>query len=219
MEKLDIPQGTLDLMILTILAREPMHGYGISQRLAVLSHDQFHVNPGSLFPSLYRLEQDGKLKAEWRATENNRRAKYYRLTASGRRQLEQHRAALEPGLVRRHQCAGGRMTLLHRLASIVRWMFRRNQAERDLNDELEAFVDMAAADQIRDGATRRRGPPSSRTPTRRRGTGQGARSKRPPWRVMDELAARCPFRTAPDPAQSRRSRRSRSRRSRSASAG
>src|SRR5205085_1441799 len=89
--KLDIPQGTLDLMILTMLAREPMHGYGISQRLAVLSHDQFHVNPGSLFPSLYRLEQDGKLKAEWRRTENNRRAKYYWLTPSGRRQLEQHR--------------------------------------------------------------------------------------------------------------------------------
>ncbi len=91
MEKLDIPQGTLDLMILTILAREPMHGYGISQRLAVLSHDQFRVNPGSLFPSLYRLEQDGRLKADWRATENNRRAKYYRLTASGRRHLEQNR--------------------------------------------------------------------------------------------------------------------------------
>src|SRR5688572_31722088 len=65
-EKLDIPLGTLDLMILTILTREPMHGYGISQRLAALSHDHFHVNPGSLFPSLYRLEQDGKLKAEWR---------------------------------------------------------------------------------------------------------------------------------------------------------
>ncbi|MET0888447.1 MAG: PadR family transcriptional regulator [Mycetocola sp.] len=91
MEKLDVPQGTLDLMILTILVREPMHGYGISQRLGVLSHDQFQVNPGSLFPSLYRLEHDGKLKAEWRATENNRRAKYYRLTASGRRQLGQHR--------------------------------------------------------------------------------------------------------------------------------
>ena len=91
MQKLDIPQGTLDLMILTILVRDPMHGYGISQRLAVLSHDQFQVNPGSLFPSLYRLEQDGKLKAEWRATENSRRAKYYRLTASGRRQLDQHR--------------------------------------------------------------------------------------------------------------------------------
>jgi transcriptional regulator len=90
-EKLDVPQGTLDLMILTILAREPMHGYGISQRLTALSNDEFHLNPGSLFPSLYRLEQDGKLKAEWRPTENNRRAKYYRLTASGRRQLEQHR--------------------------------------------------------------------------------------------------------------------------------
>jgi transcriptional regulator len=91
-DKLDVPQGTLDLMILTILAREPLHGYGISKRLAILSHDNFHVNPGSLFPLLYRLEQDGKLKAEWRPSENNRRAKYYRLTASGRRQLEQQRA-------------------------------------------------------------------------------------------------------------------------------
>ena len=95
MQKLDVPQGTLDLMILTILAREPMHGYGISQRLTALSRDQFSVNPGSLFPSLYRLEQDGKLRAEWRPTENNRRAKYYRLTASGRRQLQQHRERWE----------------------------------------------------------------------------------------------------------------------------
>jgi PadR family transcriptional regulator, regulatory protein PadR len=91
MEKLDIPQGTLELMILTILTREPMHGYGLSQKLAALSHDNFQVNPGSLFPSLYRLEQDGKLKAEWRLSENNRKAKYYRLTPSGRKQLEQHR--------------------------------------------------------------------------------------------------------------------------------
>ena len=91
MKKLDIPQGTLDLMILTILTREPLHGYGISQRLAELSHDTFQVNPGSLFPSLYRLEQDGKLKGEWRPTENNRNAKYYALTASGRKQLEQHK--------------------------------------------------------------------------------------------------------------------------------
>ncbi len=91
MEKLDIPQGTLDLMILTILAREPLHGYGISQRLTALSKDEFHVNPGSLFPTLYRLEQDGQLKADWRPTENNRRAKYYQLTASGRRRLDQQR--------------------------------------------------------------------------------------------------------------------------------
>ncbi|MGE3277141.1 MAG: PadR family transcriptional regulator [Vicinamibacterales bacterium] len=95
MDKLDIPQGTLDLMILTILSREPLHGYGISLRLATLSHNHFQVNPGSLFPSLYRLEQDGKLKAEWRPTENNRRAKYYGLTAAGRRQLERHRERWE----------------------------------------------------------------------------------------------------------------------------
>ena len=140
-------------MILTILAREPMHGYGISQRLAVLSHDHFHVNPGSLFPSLYRLEQDGKLKAEWRATENNRRAKY--LPPHGRREAPARTAsrAMAARLLRRHECAGGRMTLLHRLASVVRWIFNRNKAEADLNEELQTFVDMAAADHVRDGAT------------------------------------------------------------------
>jgi len=94
-EKLDVPQGTLDLMILSILARGPLHGYGISQRLAALSGETFQVNPGSLFPSLYRLEQDGKLKAEWHATETNRQGKYYRLTASGRRQLDEHRKRWE----------------------------------------------------------------------------------------------------------------------------
>ena len=91
MEKLDVPPGTLELMILTIVDREDMHGYGISQKLTQLSRDTFQVNPGSLFPALYRLEQDGKLKAEWRSTENNRTAKYYKLTASGRKQLEQQR--------------------------------------------------------------------------------------------------------------------------------
>lgn len=91
MDKLDIPQGTLDLMILTILKREALHGYGISQRLSALSRDTFQVNPGSLFPALYRLEQDGKLKSEWRPSENNRNAKYYKLTAGGRKQLEQQR--------------------------------------------------------------------------------------------------------------------------------
>jgi transcriptional regulator len=90
-DKLDIPPGTLELMILTILAREPLHGYGVSQRLAVLSGDEFQVNPGSLFPTLYRLEQDGKLKAEWGSSDNNRQAKFYRLTPAGRKQLDRHR--------------------------------------------------------------------------------------------------------------------------------
>ena len=90
-DKLDIPPGTLELMILTILAREPLHGYGVSQRLGTLSGDEFQVNPGSLFPTLYRLEQDGKLKAEWGASDNNRQAKFYRLTPAGRKQLDRHR--------------------------------------------------------------------------------------------------------------------------------
>jgi transcriptional regulator len=94
-EKLDVPQGTLDLMILTVLSREPLHGYGISQRMKTLSRETFDVNPGSLFPALYRLEQDGKLKSEWRQSENNRNAKYYKLTAAGRKQLEQHRQRWE----------------------------------------------------------------------------------------------------------------------------
>ena len=91
MDRLDVPQGTLELMILTILSREPLHGYGISQRLAELTRDTFQVNPGSLFPALYRLEQDGKLKAEWRPSENNRNAKYYKLTPAGKKQLQEHR--------------------------------------------------------------------------------------------------------------------------------
>ena len=127
MDKLDVPQGTLDLMILTILVREPMHGYGISQRLAALSHDNFQVNPGSLFPSLYRLEQDGKLKAEWRPTENNRNAKYYRLTACRAEAARRASATVGSDRVRDHERAGGRMTLLHRLASIFGWLFHRQR--------------------------------------------------------------------------------------------
>lgn len=99
MERLDIPPGTLDLLILTILNREPLHGYGISQRLAELTRDVFVVNPGSLFPALYKLEQDGKLVAEWRASENNRNAKYYRLTRAGKKQLERQLRRYNRGAV------------------------------------------------------------------------------------------------------------------------
>jgi PadR family transcriptional regulator PadR len=87
MDRIDVPQGTLELLILTILQREPMHGYGIAQLLAEHTRGLFQVNAGSLFPALYRLEADGILSAEWGATENNRRAKYYRITATGKKQL------------------------------------------------------------------------------------------------------------------------------------
>jgi len=91
MNKMDIPQGTLDLLILTILSRGALHGYGISQRLAELTEDAFQVNPGSLFPALYKLEQDGKLQSDWAPSDNNRNAKFYSLTRSGRKQLERER--------------------------------------------------------------------------------------------------------------------------------
>ena len=80
-------QGTLDMLILKTLALEPMHGYGIGVRLEEISKGVFQVNAGSLFPAFRRLERDGLVKAEWRATENNRRAKYYALTARGRAKL------------------------------------------------------------------------------------------------------------------------------------
>lgn len=84
----ELVQGTLDMLILKTLALEPMHGYGIAIRIEQISKGVFHVNPGSLFPAFRRLERAGWLKSDWRATENNRRAKYYVLTDMGRRQLK-----------------------------------------------------------------------------------------------------------------------------------
>ena len=86
-ESADLLQGTLDMLILRALLAEPMHGWGVSQRLLDLSRDVLRVNQGSLYPALHRLEHRGWITAEWASTENNRRAKYYRLTAEGRRQF------------------------------------------------------------------------------------------------------------------------------------
>jgi len=81
-------QGTLDMLLLGVLALEPMHGYGVTQRIEQISRGTFEVQPGSLFPAFRRLERAGLVSSEWRSTENNRRAKYYRISAAGRRQLE-----------------------------------------------------------------------------------------------------------------------------------
>jgi len=80
-------QGTLHMLILRTLALEPMHGYGIGVRLEQISRGVFHVNAGSLFPALRRLERDGLISGQWRVTENNRRAKYYAITVPGRAKL------------------------------------------------------------------------------------------------------------------------------------
>ena len=83
----ELLQGTLDMLVLKTLQPEPMHGWGISQRIQQMSSDVLQVNQGSLYPALHRLERQGWIAAEWGTSENNRRAKFYRLTAAGRHQL------------------------------------------------------------------------------------------------------------------------------------
>jgi len=86
-EKADLLQGTLDMLILKVVALGPIHGYGISQRIHQISHEVLLVQQGSLYPALHRLEKRGWLSAEWGESENGRQAKFYRLSAKGRRQL------------------------------------------------------------------------------------------------------------------------------------
>ena len=88
----DLVQGTLDLLILKMLALEPLNGWAVSQRLKLVSKAVLQVSDGSLYPALHKLEQEGWITAEWRPSENNRRAKFYSLTRLGRRQLERERA-------------------------------------------------------------------------------------------------------------------------------
>jgi PadR family transcriptional regulator, regulatory protein PadR len=92
-DRIDLPQGTLDLLILKTLTLEPQHGWAISERIQQISSDVLQVQQGSLYPALHRLERRGWIKARWGTSENNRRAKYYELTRSGRKQLEDETAA------------------------------------------------------------------------------------------------------------------------------
>ena len=91
----DLVQGTLDMLILKTLALEPMHGYGVAVRIEQISRGVFRVNAGSLFVAFQRLQRAGWIRSEWRATENNRRAKYYSLTEEGRKKLSSETRAWE----------------------------------------------------------------------------------------------------------------------------
>lgn len=93
--RIDLPQGTLDLLIMRILALEPQHGWAVSERIQQMSSDVLQIQQGSLYPALHRLERRGWIKARWGISENNRRAKYYELTKSGRRQLGAEKDAWE----------------------------------------------------------------------------------------------------------------------------
>jgi PadR family transcriptional regulator PadR len=92
---IELPQGTLDLLILRTLALEPLHGWAVSERIQQISSDVLRVQQGSLYPALHRLERRGWIKAKWGTSDNNRRAKFYELTRAGRRQLEAQRDAWE----------------------------------------------------------------------------------------------------------------------------
>jgi transcriptional regulator len=89
----DVLQGTLDLLILKALSLQAMHGWGVAQRIQQISRDVLQVNQGSLYPALHRLERRGWIASDWGSSENNRRAKYYRLTAAGRKQLAEETAS------------------------------------------------------------------------------------------------------------------------------
>jgi len=93
MDRLDLPQGTLDLLILKSLSLAPQHGWAISERIHEVSRATLQIPQGSLYPALHRLERRGWIEAEWGASDNNRRAKYYKLTRAGRKQLDAEREA------------------------------------------------------------------------------------------------------------------------------
>jgi transcriptional regulator len=95
MQQPDLLQGTLDMLILKVLARRPLHGYAVAESIQRLSEDVLSVGEGSLYPALYRLQHQGWISSEWGQSENNRRAKYYTLTKAGRKQLETEAAGWE----------------------------------------------------------------------------------------------------------------------------
>ncbi len=107
-QRTDLLQGTLDMLILKALSLGPMHGYGVGQRIMQLAEDLLRVEEGSLYPALYRLEEQGWIKSEWGTSENNRRARFYKLTAAGRKQLgaeEEHWQRLVEGVGKELQTA------------------------------------------------------------------------------------------------------------------
>jgi transcriptional regulator len=87
----DVPSGTLDLLILRLVARGPMHGWGLMKRLSELTDDVFQATPGAVFPALQRIEESGWVTGEWGVSDNNRKARFYTITKAGRRQLEKER--------------------------------------------------------------------------------------------------------------------------------
>ena len=118
----DLLQGTLELLILKILSLEPMHGWGISERIQLLSDEVFLVNQGSLYPALQRMKRKAWITSEWRVTENNRRARYYALTAAGERQLGEEKKAWERSSAAVERILGAAFAWLSDVECLRHWM-------------------------------------------------------------------------------------------------
>jgi len=157
-KQLDVLQGTLDMLILKAVSLGPLHGYGILLRIQQISKDRLEIQQGSLYPALYRLEHQGWITSEWGESENNRKAKYYRLTAAGKAQAAKRSRKVEPhGRGHRWNPAHdtrGSMTLLSRFRSWLRAIVRRSRMESEMDTELRFHIEAFAEDLVRSGVPR-----------------------------------------------------------------
>ena len=154
-ERIDLPQGTLDLLILKTVALEPQHGWAISERIQQISSDVLQVQQGSLYPALHRLERRGWIEARWGASDNNRRAKFYELTRTGRKQLEHETVAWRKLTLAVGQVLDmGVVSMIRDLRFRLRALFRRHVVERELDEELRFHVEHQVEKLMRAGETR-----------------------------------------------------------------
>ena len=158
MDQAQLLPGTLDLLILRAVSLGPLHGYGILLRIGQISGNALLIEQGALYPGLFRLVRQGLLKASWGTSENNRRAKFYELTAAGRKRLRQETGKLEPSRgghrLRSLAATGGSMSVFASLGFRVAALFRRSQVNAEMEEELRAHIEHRADDLERSGLDR-----------------------------------------------------------------
>ena len=156
-EQTPLLQGTLDLLILKSLALQEMHGLGIAKRVGQITGETFQVKPGSLFPALHRMEEEGWLTSTWGESENNRRAKYYRLTKAGRRQLEtetERWGRISLAIAQALDTPSKEnlnMRWFSRLTSLFRNLAHKQENEQELDQEVSSYLDLLTEEKIRSG--------------------------------------------------------------------
>ena len=202
-ERGDLLQGTLDMLVLKALQLQPMHGWGITERIEQWSESVLQLGQGTLYPALYRLERQGLIASDWRTTANNRRARYYALTRAGRRHFSDELVAVAPDVARRQPRARrharrrrGIMSWIgerwYRLRSVV----RRDAIEDGLNEEMRFHIDQQTEKNIRPGHDARRSAPPGARQVRRPRARQGRHARRIPAGALRGFRARSSLRRA-----------------------